>query len=298
MANALNLAEIFKSDAGELRQARETAIRIHPTDMRAAGNQVEQAVRDYLKRMLPPRYYVTNGHVIDSSSRVSPQLDIIIADNLSLPSLLTTKDGTEYVPITSVYAIGEVKSTYYQAKNYFKKFHSVLQQISEMDRPLVENTVHGGLKAFSKLDHIVWASPYKFLNNLFSFLIFVDGGDFDFRRVAKFLASVAPEFLPNISILLNRGVVAYANPDGTNGMEFRSHPYPIEVSQSGSDWCFFGCIGTNGGSPEGANLAALYTDLMRHLSNSRLEPPDAYRYTKKLSQFPRSSLIWARDDFE
>ena len=68
MASNLNLAEIFKTDAEALRRAREEAIRIHPTDIRAAGNQVEQAVRDYLKRMLPPRYYVTSGHLIDSMS--------------------------------------------------------------------------------------------------------------------------------------------------------------------------------------------------------------------------------------
>ncbi len=51
MARPLNLAKIFKSDADDLKQAREKAIQIHATDIRAAGNEVEQAVRDYLKRM-------------------------------------------------------------------------------------------------------------------------------------------------------------------------------------------------------------------------------------------------------
>ena len=100
MANTLNLAAIFKSDAEDLRRSREKAIRIHGTNIRAAGNEVEQAVRKYLKRMLPPRYYVTSGHLIDQEERVSPQLDVIVADNFNMPSLLTTKDGTEYVPIT------------------------------------------------------------------------------------------------------------------------------------------------------------------------------------------------------
>ena len=137
MAKILDLAGNFKSDAEELRKAREEAIRIHPTDIRAAGNEVERAVRDYLRRSLPSRYYVTSGHLIDSGSIVSPQQDIIIADNFGLPSLYTTKDGTEYVPITSVHAIGEVKSTYRQAERPFEKLHEDLQQISEMDRPLV-----------------------------------------------------------------------------------------------------------------------------------------------------------------
>ena len=125
MAKTLDLAGNFKSDAEELRKAREEALRIHPTDIRAAGNEVERAVRDYLRRSLPSRYYVTSGHLIDSGSIVSPQQDIIIADNFGLPSLYTTKDGTEYVPITSVHAIGEVKSTYRHAERPFEKLHEV-----------------------------------------------------------------------------------------------------------------------------------------------------------------------------
>ena len=115
MARTLDLAGNFKADAEELRKARKEAIRIHKTDIRAAGNEVEEAVRKYLKHSLPSRYYVTSGHLIDSGSVVSPQLDIIIADNFGLPSLYTTKDGTQYIPVTSAHAIGEVKSTYARA---------------------------------------------------------------------------------------------------------------------------------------------------------------------------------------
>ena len=48
MAKPLNLAKIFKSDADDLKQAREKANQLHATDIRAAGNEVEQAVRDTL----------------------------------------------------------------------------------------------------------------------------------------------------------------------------------------------------------------------------------------------------------
>ena len=214
MAKTLDLAGNFKSDAEGLRKAREEAIRIHPTDIRAAGNEVESAVRDYLKRLLPSRYYVTSGHLIDSGSFVSPQQDVIIADNLGLPSLYTTKDGTEYVPITSVHAIGEVKSTYYQAEEPFNKLHRDLQQISEMDRPLVENTYWNGLQPSTTIVDSVRGSKNKYLNNLYAFLICIDGGDFNFERVRGFLSSVDPALLPSASVLLNRGVVLYGKSGG------------------------------------------------------------------------------------
>ena len=85
MASILDLGAIFRQDAEALRAARETAMQIHSTDIRAAGNQVEAAVREYLRRMLEPRYHVTSGHLIDPESRVSPQIDIIIADNFGPP---------------------------------------------------------------------------------------------------------------------------------------------------------------------------------------------------------------------
>lgn len=57
MPKSLNLAKMFQLDSDDLKKAREKAHHIHGTnDIKAAGNEVERAVRGYLKRMLPPRY--------------------------------------------------------------------------------------------------------------------------------------------------------------------------------------------------------------------------------------------------
>ena len=84
---ALDIPGIFKADAETILKYRENARRIHGTNIRAAGNDVEICVRDYFSRMLPPRYYVSQGHLIDRVGNVSSQLDIIISDNFNLPSL-------------------------------------------------------------------------------------------------------------------------------------------------------------------------------------------------------------------
>ena len=44
----LDIPGIFKSDADDIRKSREDAIRIHGTDIRAAGNQIQSSVRDFL----------------------------------------------------------------------------------------------------------------------------------------------------------------------------------------------------------------------------------------------------------
>lgn len=110
---SLNIPALFKREAKDFQIERENAIIIHGTsDIKAAGNQIEAHIREFFKRMLPKTLYVTHGHLIDCNGVVSPQLDIIIADTSNLPSLMTTKDGTEYIPIESAYAFGEIKSTY------------------------------------------------------------------------------------------------------------------------------------------------------------------------------------------
>lgn len=293
MANTLNLAEVFKSDAEEMQRAREEAIRIHSTDIRAAGNQVEQAVRDYLKRMLPPRYYVTSGHLIDSSSLVCSQLDVIIADNFGLQSLLTTKDGTEYVPITSVYAIGEVKSTYYKSEAYFQKFGQSLASIARMQRPLYENTAFGGeFKDDTTFVDIVRGSGNKFLNYLFSFVFCIHAGDFSFEDVAPHFNSTDPALLPNITVLLNEGALTRARINAAG--EGKYHKYPTEAPSPEYDWMFAESMDSEDGSKGGSNLALLYGMLVDHLSNSHLEPADAYAYTAGLVNLRRSTLKWAK----
>ena len=144
MAGPLDLAGVLKQDAAFLKSAREKALLLHPSDIKAAGNEVEDAVRDYFRRVLPQPFYVTSGHLIDSKHELSSQIDVIIADASNLPSLYTARDGTEYIPITSVYAIGEVKSTYFKSKRYFDQMKKALAKILEMDRPLVKNTAFGG----------------------------------------------------------------------------------------------------------------------------------------------------------
>ena len=293
MDKKFDLARAFARDAALLRLARESAMLIHPTDIRAAGNEVEKAVRDYFRQMLPPRYYITSGHLIDVDQQVSPQIDIIIADAFNLSSLYTTQDGTEYVPITSVFVIGEVKSTYYKSRSYFHEFTNTLAGIAEMHRPLVENTAYGGeLHDDTTLVDMMRGSNNRFLNHLFSFFFCVDAGDFSFKDVAPHFTSTDLALVPNVSVLLDKGVLIRSCLNEAGEGEY--HKYPAETPGPEYDWLFAESMDSKGGSREGSNLAFLYGMLINHLSNSHLEPPNAYPYTAKLVHLRRSTLSWAK----
>ena len=297
MPRKLNISNLFKREADALIRAREEAIEIHGSkNISAAGNHVEHAVRDFLKKMLPPRYYVTKGHLIDEEGRISSQLDVIIADSFNLPSIFKAKDGTEFIPAASAFVIGEVKSTYYYSQNYYKKFRDALRQInSELSRPLIQNTAYEP-SANSTFQHLAISSPHKYMNHLFSFLICIDAGDFDFGKITDLLNSSNPSQLPNTAIFLsgnNSGVVMYARYND-KGIGF--HKYPAEVKDDGYRWCFSQGRQEDEGSREGTHLATLYGQLFDHLSGSHLDRANAYRYiTNQLANFSKSSLQWAID---
>lgn len=187
----LNVLAQFQHDAEMLRSARDTARNIRSTDIKAAGNHIEQGVRDWLQRMLPNKYYVTSGHLIDYNGNVSSQQDVIIADNSRISSLLTTHDGTEYVPITSVYAIGEIKSTYLHREKYYQRLHGALKDIASMKRPLIENTIYGDGEWTDETtfqDVVRGWTGSRYNNNLLSFLLCIDGGDSDPHKIEEFVS--------------------------------------------------------------------------------------------------------------
>ena len=288
MARPLDLAGVLKQDAAFLRSARENALLLHSSDIKAAGNEVEDAVRNYFRRVLPQRFYVTSGHLIDSTHELSSQIDVIIADASNLPSLYTARDGTEYIPITSVYAIGEVKSTYSKSKRYFEQIKKALAKILEMDRPLVKNTAFGGeIRDDTTIRDMVLESNNRVLNHLFSFLFCVDTGDFAFEDVTAYLKSTDPSLVPNATILLDKGMIIRSRLNTDGSVEY--HRYPTEAPSPEYDWVFAESV------KEGSNLAVLYGMLIDHLNNSHLQPASAYSYTNKLLKFRRSTMRWAKD---
>lgn len=292
----LDISGIFKSEADDLLKVRSDAILIHGTgDIKAAGNEIEEHVREIFRRMLPKNLYVTHGHLIDQNGVVSPQLDIIIADTSNLPSLMTTKDGTEYVPIDSVYSCGEVKSTYYKSSKYIEYFSDVLSKINdEMHHEKIPNTSYGGKFDGSTLMRDIYLGKgNKTLNNIFSFMLFVDAGDFKFENIKRLLKTTKKECLPNTSVILNSGVVMYGKLD-ENG--FVSERYPSEVNDDNYNWFFspFNPVDESA-SLEGNGLGYLYYSIIQHINNSYLEPPNLSNYLASM-MVGRKSLLECADD--
>jgi len=288
----IDIPKIFKSDASDLIKAREDAISIHGADIRAAGNEVEISVRNYLHRMLPSIYYVTHGHLIDIHGSASPQLDFIVSDTFNLPSLMTTKDGTEFVPIDSVYAIGEIKSTYYRSKKYIQQFSEVIHDMRKnLFHEDIPNTAFEGLKADSLMRDILLAKGNRVLNRIFSFILFIDSGDFQFEEIASFFTEREDRYLPNLTVILNEGVIIHGCMED-DGFHFTR--YPEDTENEDRSWYFLPMPVMDTGSLEGNHLGFLYYSLVEHITNSYLGPPNLKTYIEKM-MVGRKSLTFRAD---
>ena len=251
---------------------------------------MELEVRSYLARMLPA-YHVTGGHLIDREGLVSPQLDVIIADNSGLPTLFKTQDGTEYVPAESALAIGEVKSTYKHSDHPYEQFSEVLKAIhTTMYRPLIDNTAYG----FSKVGEMpkdallrdaVRNNGHRCFNHLYSFLFFVDSGNFATKKLENFVSRTPLRFLPDVMILLNGGVLCYAK-ESEDALDIMLYPAEGSWREEGYSWQY---VPSRDGLPAIA-LARLYASLVEHLSGSFVAKAEVSDYVSAFSLFDRRGI--------
>lgn len=254
----LNLTAVYSEEAQRIEEAHRKTSVIHATgDIRAAGNEVEQTVRKAIADRLPWRYRTTHGHVLDYQSVVSPQLDIIVSENLSSKSLFGTSDGTEYLPYEAVYAVGEVKSTFYRAKEPIQEFAKSIRALNAMTRQT--GVSHPVLK----------------------FMFFVKANDFSVSELENFYKETPRSELPNFVCFLDLGVIAYTK-FLENGY---GQPVPVSYhlasSASAPDnekerWA----LNKWGEEPVRAatNLMFLHLSLIQHLQQCGAATPNLYPY--------------------
>ncbi len=129
---------------------------------------------------------------------------MIISDNHNLPTLLRTNDKTEYYPCESVYAIGEIKSTYKNSEKPIQKFCNTIKIIKDdMNRKSIVNTNYsyrktGSIPKSATIQDIYINSPNKILNPLFNFIIFVDSGDMNITSLKNIYGQFSNNYLPNL----------------------------------------------------------------------------------------------------
>lgn len=102
-----NLLKLLIAKQKELSAQLEVSGAIpHPT---GKGDNSEEGWKKFFQHILPKKYGIDKGYVIDYEGKVSEQIDIIIYDALYSPFILIGDSKEKFIPAEAVYGVVEVK---------------------------------------------------------------------------------------------------------------------------------------------------------------------------------------------
>lgn len=117
------------------------------------GDNSEGGWKEFLEKILPKKYGVDDGFVIDCEGNISDQIDIIIYDNLYSPYIMSSGSGVKYIPAEAVYAIVEIKPII--TKAYLEYANAKVESVKKLKRTARGVTVAGIRKPKPKLTNIL-----------------------------------------------------------------------------------------------------------------------------------------------
>jgi len=177
-AESLGTAFLKRCAGGErhlrhvLSQERETAI-----DAFDSGKPFEAAVRDELRRLLPARYAVRDGVLVDRNGLSGGHADAVIFNELwfmPVNAPTTTQPARVLMPIEGAYAVGEVKQRL--TKETLEEAMEKLVIAQRLERP---RTYANRLVENREAD----ACTHGLTNPLFTFILAAEVDESNFQSI-------------------------------------------------------------------------------------------------------------------
>lgn len=170
MAQQLELGSVFQELGREMRNHFSNTLRYvdHPLEV---GLARERLLVEYLGRLIPERYGIGSGFIIDAQGNRSLQIDIVIYDKI-VAGPFVIPGHVHFFPCESVVAIGEVKSSIKDKKTLGDALAKI-KSVQELDRfsslVNIETAVHG-LHGHVKMNLQEGAVPidYRILSFIFT----------------------------------------------------------------------------------------------------------------------------------
>lgn len=277
------LAKYFQHDVEKIKMAYRLSDTIISDlkNIRAGGDEVELAVKNFLKEKLFPKYHVCDGHIIDNNLKASPQFDIIICENSKNPVLFNLADKSELLYYETVYCFGEIKKSFYN-KNLIKSFSkNIKRSKSELQRnqiaPNFVETSNAGFYTEENLTELPLRNP------LFTFMFIVNSNKLEDKDLSESFSDSTNKTLPNITVLLDQGIILNIDEDEFRKNKIKINLYP-EYVKNKNIWVLMNLHNENN------VLTYFYMLLIEHLNSTTLEKPDIKTYTKNLFDFSISNF--------
>lgn len=281
--NELPLIKFFQHDLEKIKMAFRLSdtIRKDVKNIRAAGDEVEFSVKEFFKSKLNPKYHVNDGHIVDSTLKISPQYDIIICENSKNPVLFNLADKSELVYFEPVFAFAEIKRSFY-SNDIIKKFSENLSRFkNELKRESIEpNFIETGNTGI-QVEGALTSLPLR--NPILKFLFIIDGSQLNSNSVGKYLRETDNSILPNFIVFLNIGIILNVCKKSLDNGEIKINLYP-EFEKEENLWVMLGF------DDENSTLIYQYQLIIEHLNSSIVGTPNVRKYTNKLFGISLSNI--------
>lgn len=224
------------------------------------GSAREDLLKDYLKKLLPEKYSITSGIIIDNNQNQSKQQDFIIHDAFNCPSFFKTESNS-ILPIESVYATIEIKSTldYSTLEQSVKNVESVRKLNKLPNRNIISN-IYNDVYPLG----FVFAYSSKYSLEQIQKKLFELNKDIDGR------------YQTSIICILDKGLIFNVNKE--NVTEFTIIPSNDTI------------LGRSDSNIENT-LYSFYLFLLEYLDNIHIQIPSLIEYAKKKNAFNVSLSI-------
>lgn len=224
------------------------------------GSAREDLLKDYLKKLLPEKYSITSGIIIDNNQNQSKQQDFIIHDAFNCPSFFKTESNS-ILPIESVYATIEIKSTldYSTLEQSVKNIESVRNLNKLPNRNIISNRYND-------------VYPLGF--------VFAYSSNYSLEQIQKRLSELNEDidarYQISIVCILDKGLIFNVNKE--NITDFTMIPTINTI------------LGRSDSNIENT-LYSFYLFLLEYLDNVYIQVPSLIEYAKKNNSFNVSLSI-------
>lgn len=278
------LANVYKTYVDQILLSSSISdILLDNTNIDSAGEQIEGGIRILLKDLLPDRVFTTHGYMVDKQSNISYQQDILLAESFYTKSLIKSLDGTEFYPVESIFASGEVKKTWSQ-KKLLGAIKSISRSKNDLKKYLIPSNVISSGSRFIQASHEITENKYR--NPLFTFTFSIDfDKTYNEKRFNEiYLNKNEWKNIPNISVILRQGIVVCVEKEKLKMDELSIKLYPEFIKDKDKyTWVFLKLRAEQ-------NLAYLVFMLTQHINDSILEKVSAMDYAKSMIEISQSSI--------
>lgn len=224
------------------------------------GTIREDKLKEYLSKLFPTKYAIGNGVIVDANETQSRQQDFIIYDNFNSPKLMET-ENVQVIPIESVYATIEVKSTLTvdELEKSIKNIESVkkLEKTKPFSSPLIISSI------ISPICMIFAYSSDTSLNNIV-------------KKIDEFNNSIDIKNRLSIVCILDKGLIFGINRHGFKEIEIVPTDNTILVTHE---------------DKLENNLYLFYLLMMTAINNIVMPPVNLMGYAEKIKKADYSGTV-------